>query len=198
MVNMASQLEQELNEEQQPSKFSRLRHAPKSCPQFCPIFECVIGDNCKEECRNLEMVKGTICDLCIHDSTCSKKRRMALLDLEYFNNVKKLQKDETSSRIEELKAQHRHFELSYKDLKEQAIDVGALSFGQKAAIQQQGLYFRTKIEQYREVMDILKISYKVDVKLGDSTHEPSALRKNIVWIVLISTLLTIYVAVTVF
>ena len=197
-MKMSSQLEQELNEEEQPGKMEKFRHRPKPCPRHCPIFECVVGvDGCKEECGNLEMVKGFICDLCTNEATCSKKRRMALLDLEYFNSVKKLQQDDSMGRIEELKSQHRHFELSYKKLKEEAIGISIFSFGKRPAILAKGMYYRNKIELYREVMDILDITYKVDVKLEELSEEPSVLRKNWLWIVSLIVLLSIYLGVTI-
>lgn len=194
---MASHLEQALDDEQQPGATERFRHRPQPCPKHCPIFECVVGEGCSEECKNLEMVRGMICDLCVHEASCTKKRRMALLDLEYFNHIKKIQTEETSSRIEEVKAQHRHFELAYKDLKEQAIGVGTFSFGKRVTIEQQGLYFRNKIELYREVMNILDISYKIDVKLDDIQQESGISIKTLFYLSVVIALVVVYVGVVI-
>ena len=190
---MSSQLEREMDGDQVPQSPQRFRHSPKPCPRYCPIFVCIVGDGCKEECRNLEMVKGSICDLCENDGTCSKKRKMALLDLEYFKEVKKRQSDESVTRIEELKSQHRHFELSYKNLKEQAIGLNLFSFAKKTSIQEQGYFYRNKLEVYREVMDILDISYKIDVKLDDLHENEGIGIKNWLYLIGICGLVLLYV-----
>lgn len=137
------------------------------CPPHCPIFDCVLIGKCTMACENLDVTKGIICDLCAKDESCSKKRRMALLDMSYFAHVKELRTDESTSRIEEVKAQHRHMELTFQEVKKKMYATSWFSMSKKTGYLKEGRALKSHIRIYREVMDMLGIDYKKNVEIGD-------------------------------
>jgi len=192
---MGSHLEEEMEREYEDDDEPLVKIPPR-CPELCPNFECVIKQNCTEACRSLDLIKGMICDICVHDTECTQKRKMALLGMEYFDKVKKRQQEETVGRVETVRQHHYHLEQKYKELKTKYITTSSLQFLTKSSLEQETRSAKTELQYTRHIMEMLKIKYVPEVTIAKEEEQRGISAKTLLMLVGVIVLIVVYVGAT--
>jgi len=137
------------------------------CPEDCPRFECLVGDNCKENCKELKFAKAQICDLCIHNDTCSSKLKIILLGGQYIQSFKENKVDDIICGAVQLKDEHRMLEREYRTITDELTKLNWYNLLQKPKMLNKKGKKRMEIIIARKYLSILKIKFEVGLNFDN-------------------------------
>ena len=152
-----------MTEDERTDQEIRHRTRVQQCPQLCQRFNCILADNCHDECKKLDTAKALICELC--DKDCTDKQKILMLNTSYYDQKKKEFSQHIIEGINEVKVEHKILERKYMDLKRKLLELKWYEVNQKPAIVKEGNRVVMEILIMRKIMDMLHMTYEVEVDL---------------------------------
>lgn len=197
-----SSLDEQMDEEPVPGLQS-MPVQPNPCPKYCPKFVCILKDSCNKKCRNLDVIKATICDICENEQNCPENRRKFLLESDYTKQVEENKKDIIKTNMEELKALHRHEELVFKETHEKIAHIKWYEMTVLPSLKRTEQDAMQKIVFYRDLFKKFNVEYTPDVVIQEGTtmnsittlpqKKPMMSISNIIMIIGIAVLVVVYI-----
>lgn len=127
------------------------------CPEFCGLFNCIVKENCGNECNKLDLAKASICSLC--DNDCDKERKRVLLGTDYYQHIKVMKTADIMEKLERVREKHMEQETLFKEVSEQFSKTPGYNFPARQQLSSRGKKIKYAIEIYREIMEELGIKY---------------------------------------
>lgn len=142
------------------------RFREEKCPRNCKKFTCILLGNCNEECKKLDMAQAMICELCA-DKCETEKQKIILLDMEYYQEKKKLFSKNILDGVHVIKDRHYYLETRYVEVKKKQFETEWYKFGEKTGYQREAKTIKFELELLRKFMDTIEIPYKKELKLEE-------------------------------
>jgi len=159
-------IDKELRPRARPRREKRTENK-NDCPDVCGLFECIISNNCQNNCKNLNLANAEICELCKQKDTCTSKQKILLLGTEYLDTYKENKVQDILKGATELKMEHRMLEREYRTLTDEIASTSPMYFVRRKEITNKRAKKKFEILITRKDLEMLNVKYKVDLDFGN-------------------------------